>query len=600
MLHLLPVPRRMEYDDGVFSLTPDMCIVLEQGSPLARTGAKQLQEEIRAACGMQAEIRIGRARMGDIRLAVEAAEPAQGYALAITVDGAEVTGNDEAGLLHGVQTLRQIIRQSGWTLPCVRIVDAPDYPVRGFYHDQTRGRIGTMAWLKHLADEACFYKLNQLQLYVEHTYLYRDLTELWATAVDPLTPEDIMALDDYCAARGIELVPSMSSFGHLLELLRTKAYAHLCETEGSEQMPSTMPHRMAHLTIDPCNPASFELIMSMLDEYMALFRTKYFNVCADETFDLGKGRNKGKSEQELYMPFVKKLCAHVAETGHTPMFWGDIVLRFPEALRELPEGTICLNWGYSAGETEDPTRILAQAGAKQYQCPGVCGWNQLLPRMADSHENIRRMAEYGRKYGAAGFLNTDWGDYGHVNDPRFSMPGMAAGACAAWGELPAPEELWAALSRLMYSDRSGKALSHVAALSEQQKYSWWHIVQHMEWTCGRLDEMHAVSPMGHLPDDVVCQADEAIDRAVAGLKECALHMDAAQRPMLMNWLIAAEGVRLWNDVGHAVSAGRKNTALANSLERWCRRYQQMWREVSRESELWRIREVCTWYAEQMR
>ena len=118
-----------------------------------------------------------------------------------------------------------------------------------------------------------------------------------------------------------------------------------------------------------------------------------------------------------------------------------------QTLRELPEGTICLNWGYSAGETEDPTRILAQAGAKQYQCPGVCGWNQLLPRMADSHENIRRMAEYGRKYGAAGFLNTDWGDYGHVNDPRFSMPGMAAGACAAWGELPAPEELWAALSR---------------------------------------------------------------------------------------------------------------------------------------------------------
>ena len=126
------------------------------------------------------------------------------------------------------------------------------------------------------------------------------------------------------------------------------------------------------------------------------------------------------------MPFVKKLCAHVAASGRTPMFWGDIVLRFPEALAELPEGTICLNWGYSAHEKEDPTRTLAQAGAKQYQCPGVCGWNQIIPHMGDSHENIRRMAEYGRKYGAVGFLNTDWGDYGHVNDQRFSMPGMAA------------------------------------------------------------------------------------------------------------------------------------------------------------------------------
>jgi hypothetical protein len=26
----------------------------------------------------------------------------------------------------------------------------------------------------------------------------------------------------------------------------------------------------------------------------------------------------------------------------------------------------------------------------------------------------------------------------------------------------------------------------------------------------------------------------------------------------------------------------------------------MWREVSRESELWRIREVCTWYANELR
>ena len=69
-----------------------------------------------------------------------------------------------------------------------------------------------------------------------------------------------------------------------------------------------------------------------------------------------------------------------------------------DALRELPEGTICLNWGYSPEEKEDSTRILAQAGAIQYVCPGVCGWNQIMPRIADSHENIRRMAEYGVDY----------------------------------------------------------------------------------------------------------------------------------------------------------------------------------------------------------
>jgi len=600
MLHLLPVPRQVTPCDGAFLLTHDMCIVLECGCELARTGAKQLQEEILRASGMQVDIRSGKARAGDICLAVQHAEPAQGYALAITAEGVSVTGHDEAGLLHGVQTLRQIIRQSGWKLPCMVINDAPDYPVRGFYHDQTRGRIGTLDWLKHLADECCFYKLNHLQLYVEHTYLYRDLTELWATAVDPLTPENIMALDDYCAARGVELVPSMSSFGHLFELLHTKTYAPLCETEGSENMPSTMPHRMHHLTIDPCNPASFELIVSMLDEYMALFRTKLFNICADETFDLGKGRNKGKSEQELYMPFVKKLCEHVAQSGRTPMFWGDIVLRFPEAVNELPEGTICLNWGYSENETEDATRTLAQAGARQYLCSGVRGWNTLIPLMNPSHENIRRMVDYGRKYGVEGLLNTDWGDYGNVNDPRFSLPGLAAGGCASWGDLPAPDKLWEGLSVLMYADRSGKALQHVAALAEAQVYKWWHIVQHMEWKRDRLDHHRDASPMGRLPEEKLLAADAIVDRAVEGLQECCMHMDASQRPMIDKWQLSAEGIRLWNHAAHAVSVGEKNPILAAALEKWLRRYQQMWREVSRESELWRIREVCTWYANEMR
>ena len=599
MLHLLPKPRQLFLSDGAFSIAPDMCIVIASGcGMLARTGAKQLQGEIASACGMMLDIRCGKARAGDISLAVEKAEPAQSYTLTVDAEAVCIIGNDEAGLLHGVQTLRQIIRQSGWTLPAMLITDAPDYPVRGFYHDQTRGRIGTLDWLKQLADEACFYKLNHLELYVEHTYLYRDLTELWATAVDPLTPEDIMALDDYCAARGVELVPSMSSFGHLLELLRTKTYAPLCETENGTAMPSTMFNRMAHLTIDPCNPASFELVASMLDEYMALFRTDKFNICADETFDLGKGRNQGKSEEELYMPFVKKLCAHVAASGRTPLFWGDIVLRFPEAVNQLPKGTICLNWGYSENVTEDGTRTLAAAGATQYLCPGTRGWNTFLPLMNASHENIRRMAEYGRKYGAAGFLNTDWGDYGHINDPRFSIPGLAAGACASWGELPAPDDLWEALSVVAYGDRSGQALKHVATLSEAMVYSWWHIVNHKEWKQGRF--VRNEDPLSVKDAALIAAADATIARETAALKACARCIDEAGRGMIARWLLGAEAIHLWNHAAHAVATGDKDAALAMKMERWLRRYQAQWREVSRESELWRIRDVAVWYANELR
>ena len=77
-------------------------------------------------------------------------------------------------------------------------------------------------------------------------------------------------------------------------------------------------------------------------------------------------------------------------------------------------------------------------------------------------------------------------------------------------------------------------------------------------------------------------------------------MDTANRGMIARWLLGAEAIELWNHAAHAVAAGEKDAALAARLERWLRRYQAMWREVSRESELWRIRDIAVWYANELR
>ncbi len=557
-----------------------------------RTAARQLQKEIQSACGFTPMLTGGTGRPGDILLTIDQ-KIIQGYRLTISGDGITVAACDETNVLHGAQTLRQIIRQCGWILPGVEIEDAPHFAVRGFYHDQTRGRVGTLNWLKQLADEACFYKLNQLQLYIEHTYLFRDIPELWSVAVTPLTPQDILELDDYCAARGIELVPSLSSFGHLFELLRTKRFSPLCEMADAADSPSSMLHRMRHHTIDPTDERSFPLIASMIDEYMALFRSDKFNICCDETFDLGRGKNQSKNASELYMGFLKKLCAHVVAQGKTPMFWGDIVLKYPNALKELPEGAVCLNWCYDANVPEDGTRAFAQAGAVQYVCPGIQGWDWFIPRLNDAYENISRMAEYGRKYGAVGLLNTDWGDAGHVSDPRCAIPGLVIGACAAWGQLPAKDELWEAVSVIEYGDRSGKCIAIAAEISECFVYSWWDLVCWKEGQQG-MTEKTELAPRDILP------AQERLRTAEAALKACCLQMDERHRPMVRLWLNAIETMRVWNRVGLAVSRGQKDNDLAMQLERWLYRYEDMRREVSRESELWRVRDVAVWYANQIR
>lgn len=603
MLHLLPAPRRLREGGGVFTLPMDTRIVLDRPHALLRTAASQLQAELKSACGLTVPVICGQAQPGDIALIGDRQDGQSGeaYTLRIVPEGVMIQGGSPQALLWGVQTLRQIVRQCGWKLPEVRIEDAPVFKARGFYHDVTRGRVPTLSWLKRLADECCFYKLNQLQLYVEHTYLFRELTELYPVAGTPLNAEEILELDEYCHARGIELVPSLSTFGHLFELLRTKRFSGLCEMADAAQAPSTMPNRMAHHTIDPTNPESLRLVRAMIDEYMGLFRSGYFNICADETFDLGKGRNAGREERTLYMGFVKALCEHVVSRGRIPMFWGDIVLKFPEALAELPPQTICLNWGYAADVREDSARTLAGAGATQYVCPGVSGWNRWIPLIRSSYENIRRMAEYGVKYGAAGLLNTDWGDYGHINDPRFSLPGMIFGACAAWnGGLPGFEALSGSVSRLTYGDRSGHVVSVLETLADAPVYSWWHIVRYKDRAQGVLTDPWGGPDVQPVADARLNGTQQKMRICEDELRECCLQMDEAGRASAARWLCAAEAMRLWDAAYHTVLKGEKAPDTAQALERWLLRYEAQWREVSKESELWRIREVTVWYAQQLR
>ena len=79
-------------------------------------------------------------------------------------------------MLYAIQTLRQIIRQEGACLPGLDIHDFPVISNRGLYYDVTRSRIPTLSYLKKMADTLSFYKINQLHLYIEHTYMFRNLS----------------------------------------------------------------------------------------------------------------------------------------------------------------------------------------------------------------------------------------------------------------------------------------------------------------------------------------------------------------------------------------------------------------------------------------
>ena len=353
----------------------------------------------------------------------------ESYILEITQEKIALTADGVSGLFYGIQTLRQIFTHD--KIPCLHIEDKPDFGYRGFYHDVTRGKVPKVETLKKLIDNMAYYKLNSLQLYVEHTFEFKE----YADSIDRtgyLTVEEIKELDDYCYDNFIEFIPSLSCFGHLYELLQKGKYKELREIEDYEPEYALFWERMRHHTIDPTNPKSFELIRSLIDQYMPLFRSDKFNICCDETFDLKIGRHKSMDAGRLYVDFVKQIVQYVRSKGKTVMMWADILLEHPEVIEELPEDIQFLNWNYDKEPPEANVEALQKLQRTQIVCPGTGSWANLVENIETEEINISRMAELGYEYGAQGVLNTNWGDFGNLCSLELAMYGMVLGAAKSW------------------------------------------------------------------------------------------------------------------------------------------------------------------------
>jgi hypothetical protein len=611
-MYLIPAPRKMtEGSEEGFLLRYNYRIVIDHECDLQVTDyAKLLKHEISQKLGFTYGITKGNKENGAIFLSLKKELQREEYQLLITETRVELYGGSNAGILYGIQTLRQILENEGAVLPCLAIEDYPDMPNRGFYHDATRGRIPTMESLKALADKLAYYKLNQLQLYVEHSFLFQDFSEVWRDDT-PLSAEDILEFDQYCKNLHIDLVPSIASFGHLYKVLRTKTYAHLCELEDSQKEPFSFYERMAHHTLDISKEESFAFVTKMLKEYMPLFSSGYFNLCADETFDLGKGKSKELADQigvnNMYIDFVKRICDFIIAKGKQPMFWGDIICGMPEAIQRLPKETICLNWGYAPDHSDRETKIFSETGVLQYVCPGVSGWNQMVNRMKDAYDNIRNMCTYAMKYGAIGVLNTDWGDFGHINHPEFSTAGLIYGAAFSWNaHIPAFEEINRQISRLEYGDVTETFLSVVAELATKNVVSWFEIICYKEMQEKSLPGKPYAPVLEEISWEKAHAANRDLDILIASIYGILSSAKAEKRNLYQAYIIAAEGMKLWNEIGALVVRGQEEPLgqqandLAVRLEYWYQDYKQLWRSVSREAELYRIGEVVFWYADYLR
>ena len=89
---------------------------------------------------------------------------------------------------------------------------------------------------------------------------------------------------------------------------------------------------------------------------------------------------------------------------------------------------------------------------------------------------MKSMISHGAKYGVSGVLNTDWGDFGHINLLSNSIPGAIFGAALSWNTandaVPTDEDI----SRLEYGDVTGRTVGLLRELSRHDIIDWDTVV----------------------------------------------------------------------------------------------------------------------------
>ena len=140
------------------------------------------------------------------------------------------------------------------------------------------------------------------------------------------------------------------------------------------------------------------------------------------------------------------------------MFWGDIILRYPKLIRELPRPVLALNWGYEASHPFDrEAREFSRAGIPFYVCPGTSTWQTLVGRHDNAFQNLAAAARAGRRHNAQGYLITDWGDGGHPQPLAVSLIPYLVGASLSWCQASfRPDRVGPVLSRDVFGDRTGR------------------------------------------------------------------------------------------------------------------------------------------------
>jgi hexosaminidase len=350
---IIPRPAELVAEPGGFAIGPQTAVVAAPGAERpAALLARALGLPVRPA-DVDADADAGPA----IRLTLDAASdlPSQGYELVVHGDAVEVTAPDEAGLFHGVQTVRHLVDPEN-RLPGLTIRDAPRLPWRGALLDVAR-HFWPLEFLREFVDLLAAHKLNVLHLHLTDDQGWRieidglpDLTRVGAWRTESMvgpaggdrfdgvphggfyTQAELRALVAYAAGRGVTIVPEIGMPGHVQALLA--AYPEL-GNDPARQLPVWTGWGISEHILG-VHDEVFETLTAILDQVLDVFPSPFIHIGGDECptveWEASPRARARAAELGLSSParlhgwFLERVQQYLAGRGRRTISWAEAEL----------------------------------------------------------------------------------------------------------------------------------------------------------------------------------------------------------------------------------------------------------------------------------
>ncbi len=436
---LLPEPQKVQYGKGQLSLLSVSIRVTSEPAAEDRFAAQELSRVLTERTGRDVLITEGETKGISILLnrtgAVDALpvpdektgpDSREAYTLKVATSGVEIRSRSSAGIFYGVQTLRQLLEGEGSTasLPEVEIQDWPALAYRGTMVDMSHGPLPTEEEVKRQLDFLARWKANQYFFYTEASIEMDGYPLL--NPEGRFTKEQVRRIIEYARQRHMDVIPNLEFYGHLHDLLRVEKYSDL----------GPFPHGGE---LNPRNPKVLPLLEDWANQIVALFPSPFVHIGFDETWQIemaAKKEGSGATPAKLFRQQLNNVSGFFTHHGRKVMAWGDIIVKYPEIVADLPPGLIGVAWEYDPQADYrhwlDP---LVAKGVPHILQTAVSNWREIVPDYDYTFGNIDNFLAAGRQSYPMGFLNSVWSDSSQ-SLMRAAWPAFAYGAIAPWQAAP--------------------------------------------------------------------------------------------------------------------------------------------------------------------